>query len=210
MSVEGLIVFDVDGTLLRGKTICELIAARIGKSEQMAWLEQNDASAYGDVDALNSAREEMATWYFAAGRTATDRFMLDVTWAPGAKDGVHRLQEHGWLVALASITWRFAVERIAEELAVSEVIATDLDWESGSIEHVYPETKAEYLSQLIRRFEVPQNKLFAVGDSRGDLPLLERAGRGVFVGDNDPKLSGVTHWPDAGIDGIADLVLASE
>ena len=57
-----LVAFDVDGTLLRGATVCELLAEPLGFAERMRELERN-LSREEDVRA---ASEEMAGWY--AGR----------------------------------------------------------------------------------------------------------------------------------------------
>ena len=114
MSIAGLIVFDVDGTLLRGKTICELIAERIGKSERMAWLERNDASAYGDADSLISAREEMANWYLEAGRTATERFITGAKRYLGRNVSTVESYRAGVMLWTPSpISWIIKAENIA-------------------------------------------------------------------------------------------------
>ena len=67
MLPSGLVVFDVDGTLLRGPTVCELIATAIGRSERMAELELGGGA--GRDEAI-PAREEMAGWYMEVGRDA--------------------------------------------------------------------------------------------------------------------------------------------
>ena len=204
MKTAGLIVFDVDGTLIRGKTVCELIADQIGKSERMSWLERHGGASR---ESLISAHEEMADWYIEAGRDAVNRFFPTVSWAPKVRSGVRLLTERGWHVAIASITWKFAVKQIAEELGISDLTATGLDWDSSQIEHVFPETKAAYLADLARRIDVPKHLVVAVGDSGGDIPMLIAAGHGIYVGRHDPKLAGVVHMPNAGIDSIAERVL---
>ncbi|WP_376776108.1 hypothetical protein [Rhizobium populisoli] len=52
--------------------------------------------------------------------------------------------------------------------------------------------------------------MVAVGDSFGDMPMLQLAKRGFFVGHNLPaELSHVNHWPDANIEAIVENVLMS-
>ncbi len=62
----GLVAFDLDGTLLRGSTVCELIAEPLGRSAKMRRFE-----ALAPEFAIVAAREEMARWY--AGRTLAER-----------------------------------------------------------------------------------------------------------------------------------------
>ena len=204
MTYQGLVMFDVDGTLIREKTVCELIAEKIDKTERMAWLERHSASP---AEFVIAAREEMADWYTDAGQKAVEGFFDSVVWAEAAHTGVSALVESGWLVAIASMTWKFGVERIASDLGISELIATDFDWESKRIDHVFPGDKANYLKRLAYQHRIPDDRVFAVGDSSGDVPMLTTAQRGYFVGENDPHIQGVLHFPDAGIDEIARHML---
>ena len=109
-----------------------------------------------------------------------------------------------------TITWKFAVERLASDLGISELTATSLDWDSARIDHVFPETKADYLRDLARQVDVPEHRTVAVGDSGGDVPMLLTAKHGIFVGQHDPELAGVVHMADAGIGEIAEHILKLE
>ena len=211
-SYKGLVVFDCDGTLIREKTVCDLIAAQIGKSERMDWLEQNAGAqtAIGSSSrnpTVIEAREEMAGWYFDSGRTAVESFLPSVVWAKGVHDGIKSLVEAGFLVAISSMTWKFGVGIITSDLGINEFTGTDLDWDSGEITHLFPEEKAEFLEHLVEKYEIPSDRVFAVGDSGGDAEMLKAAGRGFFVGTNDPEIAGIIHLPDAGIDTIAQRII---
>lgn len=201
----GLAAFDIDRTLIRGQTVCKLIADQIGKSERMAELERAPKTKPED---LIPAHKEMAGWYLDAG---IDRVTLDlgsIGWAPGAQRGIDLLRESGWQLAIASVTWKSAVEQIAERLRIDHVLATELDWRSGQITHVFPQHKAEFLRALCEKLNVSQESTVAVGDSAGDIPMLKVAGRGVFVGDSDPLIDHVVHLPGAAIDTVAETILA--
>jgi len=214
MSYRGLVIFDVDGTLIRERTVCEVIASRIGKSERMDWLEKNAGTPSTSIDlppnqSVIDAREEMADWYIEAGREAVDSFLPHVTWAEGAHAGVKSLIDNGFLVAIASLTWSFGVERIAADLGISELTATLLDWDSKQITHQFAEDKARYLQRIAVKHQIPADQVWAVGDSGGDVPMLKAAGRGVFVGDSDPQIPCVAHLPAGGIDAVAEHILNS-
>ncbi len=53
-----LVAFDLDGTLLRGDTICEGIARRLGHLERMREFER-----LTEIGAMTAAREELAGYY---------------------------------------------------------------------------------------------------------------------------------------------------
>ena len=215
MSFEGLVVFDVDGTLIREKTVCEVIASKIDRVERMDWLENNAGTPSTSTGlppntSVISAREEMADWYIEAGREAVDTFFESLIWAGGAHAGIKSLIDSGWLVAIASLTWRFGVETIAQDLGVNEVIATQLDWNTKEINHVFAADKPVFLQETAAKHGIPSNRVFAVGDSGGDIPMLKAAANGFYIGDSDPGIAGTVHVPAARIDTIAELILNSD
>jgi phosphoserine phosphatase len=82
--------------------------------------------------------------------------------------------------------------------------------DDGEIGHFWPEDKATWLRSLLVQLQIDQDALVAVGDSYGDIPMLQLAKRGFFVGHNLPsELSHVNHWPDANIDAVVEDVLMS-
>jgi phosphoserine phosphatase len=149
----------------------------------------------------------MADWYLTAGSSVINRFVPINNWAPNASLGIELLINGGWHVAIASVTWKFAVEKVAEKLGIADVLATGLHWESGSIDHVFPEDKARFMKQLALKRGIPMSRVAAVGDSSGDYPMLTAACHGIFVGTEEPALPDVAHMPNAAIDQIAEYVL---
>jgi hypothetical protein len=67
----GLAVFDLDGTLLRGPTVCEVLAQALGRLDHMKQLEALIAGL-SDID-ITAAREEMARWYQDSQHGVGDR-----------------------------------------------------------------------------------------------------------------------------------------
>lgn len=212
---QGLVVFDVDGTLIRELTVCEVIAAKIDRVERMDWLERSAGSSRAShaappIDLTITAREEMADWYIEAGRESVDSFFDSLIWAEGAHTGIKSLTDNGWLVALASLTWSFGVERIAADLGVKESLGTGLNWDTKQIDHVFAGDKVDFLQRTAAKHEIPADRVYAVGDSGGDVPMLKAAAHGFFLGDSDPQIPGVTHLSEASIDTIARHILNPE
>jgi phosphoserine phosphatase len=128
-------------------------------------------------------------------------------WAPGVSSGIAHLRSNGIEVAIASITWAFAVRWFAERLGVKWYLGTDL-LEGGDIGHVWPEDKASWLISLASQLMVPADRVAAVGDSRGDVDLLRAASLRVFVGSTLPAdLANVQHLPQASIDVVATRIV---
>ena len=200
---RGVVAFDLDGTLLRGPTVCELLAEPLGRLAEMQRFEGLSSEAE-----IGAARNEMACWY--EGRTPAQLCAtLDAArWAPGAREGVALLQTNGVEVVIASITWSFAVEWVAERLGVARVLATRLEG-GGRVAHVWPRDKPRWLERVLSELGVPRARSAAVGDSDSDGDLLEEAALRFFVGSGPPpRLRGVVHRPEGNIEPIAREILA--
>lgn len=198
-----LVAFDVDGTLLRGPTLCECIAAGIGKLEAMHAMERLTVRSE-----ITAARYEMLSWYRSHDRLGLVRHARSATLAPGARAGIAALKESGIEVALVSITWQFALDWLAEELGVERVVGTR--WVGDdSIEHFWPEDKPAWLARCAAELGLLPAQVAAVGDSAGDVAMLNWAGTGYFVGAAQMDLPAqVRHWPGADISAIARDILA--
>ena len=93
--------FDLDGTLIRGKTACEAIAEGIGRSRQMREFEQLRSSQIAEVTA---ARQEMARWYSAYDTSDLCKHLNAASLAPGVEEGFELLHSRGFKIAIVSLT----------------------------------------------------------------------------------------------------------
>jgi len=199
---RGLVAFDLDGTLLRGPTVCELLAAPLGRLAEMRRFE-----ALSSEREIAAAREEMARWYEGRSTTELCEALEAATWAPGAREGVALLQANGVEVVIASITWSFAVEWVAERLGVARSLGTRLE-PGGGVGHVWPRDKARWLERLLSELRVAAGRAAAVGDSGSDAELLEAAELRFFVGAGPlPALPALEHRPAGDIAAIAREIL---
>ena len=158
-----LAAFDLDGTLLRGATVCEEIARGMDRIERMRELERVDSTNVADVTA---AREEMAAWY--AGFTFSDLCagLTAVRVAPGVDEGFALLRDRGFTIAIVSLTWDFAVEWFASKFRADYWVGTGLS-RDGRIRHFWPVDKARWLAEVAHALGVDMRDVAAVGDSRG-------------------------------------------
>lgn len=199
---RGLVVFDLDGTLLRGPTVCELLAAPLARADEMRAFE----SLYTEQD-IAQARVVMARWYGGISRERLLMSLEAAQWAPGALEGVARLREAGMEVAIASITWSFGVDCFATRLGVSRTLGTGLR-EDGTIDHIWPRHKAAWVRTLSAELAVPYERTAAVGDSSRDVDMLHEAALRFFVGLHPPAGLECIHIPDGDILKVAQHLLA--
>ncbi|MFT2212943.1 HAD family hydrolase [Rhizobium giardinii] len=198
-----LAAFDVDGTLLRGENICGCIGRNIGRSTEMDAFE-----LLRSRDDITTGREAMLEWCLPFGKARLIEHLAELRLAPGVIQGFARLKAAGVKIALVSITWQFAVEWLASELGADYAVGTG--WrEDNTLSHFWPEDKAIYLNSLLAELKLAPGSLAAVGDSHGDIPMLNLASRSYFVGEDPPQeLLHAEHWPDADIEDVVLDMLA--
>jgi phosphoserine phosphatase len=201
---HGLVVFDLDGTLLRGETVCELLARPLGRIEEMRRFERLSSESE-----IADARSQMVHWYRDHSNESLLRHMRNAVWAPGAREAVDELMSANVLVGIASITWKFAVQWFADQLGIRQCIGTDIG-PDGEIVHVWGRDKARWLNELVFRNDVSPTRVAAVGDSRGDIEMLQAANLSFFVGRNElPGLDSATHLPEADLRAVSAQILSA-
>jgi HAD superfamily phosphoserine phosphatase-like hydrolase len=195
-----LVAFDLDGTLIRGPTICESLAEPLGKLSRMREIE-----LLRDLTQIRAARQEMLSWYGDRPEALFEK--LSLTIAPGAVEAFELLARHGVQTAIVSITWSFAVERLALRVGAGAWVGTGAH--SGEIQHFWPNDKPVWLARHANALGIEMGQVAAVGDSHGDVPMLAAVGHPFFVGADLPsEIAHAIHAPNVDLLKIARLILA--
>ena len=197
-----LAAFDLDGTLVRDRTIIEAVVESIGRPD--------DAAAFGsldvrDVEGMTAARNSLAGWFRPFPDDVLLRDVRELALAPGAEEAFGLLRTHHIRTAILSLTWRPAVDWFAERLGADFAIGTS--HRDDGIDHVWPDDKGRWLRDFAARHQLDQRELAAIGDSDGDREMLAAAGFRVFVGDQPPELSNVLHMPGADMYEVAESIV---
>ena len=200
-----LVAFDLDGTLLWGESVWEAIARGIGRLERVREMERLDPT---QTEEIAAAREESAGWYADFTFDELLEHVTSIRVAPGADEGFALLREHGFKIALVSLTWEFAVEWFANRFGADYYAGTGLS-PDGRITHFWPEDKALWLAGLAGKLDVDMKDVAAVGDSRGDIPMLLAVGHPHWVAETvPPPLNGkVAHEPHGDIRVVAESIV---
>ena len=205
MSSTKLAAFDLDGTLLKGQTVCEAIARGIGHIRRMRELERLQPNQFEEMAA---AREEMAKWYSGFTFDELCEHLAGMQVAPGVHEGFSLLRDHGFKIAVVSLTWEFAVEWFSNRWGADYSVGTGLS-SDGLITSFWPRDKAAWLTRVARDLGTDVRDVAAVGDSRGDIPMLLSAGRRYWVGQTVPYELGrdVGHEPGGDILRVARRIV---
>lgn len=183
--------------------MCEALARKLGHLERMRELEATQ-EARQDRESLLVLRTELAAYYRGVPALDLRSYLSTLTPAPGAREGFALLRQAGIVTAIVSITWEFAAEWLAAEIGADYYVGTRL-LDDGSIGHFWPEDKAAWLEDLMRRHGITREETLAVGDSWRDVPMLEAAGVRIYVGKVLPRGFMAIHLPDGDIGDVARL-----
>jgi phosphoserine phosphatase len=125
-----VVVFDLDGTLLRRTTVSLLLAEHLGQAETINELER--AFAAGEMSNRAIADASAACY---AGRTTSEirSVLAAATWIDGIDETLRTLAQTGTHVLLATITWRFAAELLQERHGFAAVSGTELQVTDGVV-----------------------------------------------------------------------------
>ena len=199
----GLVAFDLDGTLLRGKTVCEAIAQQLGHLDRMREFE-----GLTQLEDIKASREEMAGWYSPFTSSEICSSLTSLQPAPGVSEGFQLLKQCGVKIAIISITWEFAVEWFANRLGADYYVGTRLS-PAGQITHFWPIDKPLWLARLTQQMGLRPDNVAAIGDSTSDMYMLRSVGYPFFVGQNKPhELENIFHYPTGDIHKIAQKIIS--
>ena len=179
--VSGLLVMDVDGTLIRQEGI-DLLAQVAGVGEEVA--ELTAGAMNGDLDFATSlhARVELLKGL----ETSTfPKIIEQIDLTIGADEFITELHQRGYKVGLVSGGFHEVIDPIAQSLGIDLVQANRLELADGRLtgkvlgEIVTPKKKKETLLTWAREYHVEASQTIAIGDGANDLPMIKTAGIGI-------------------------------
>ena len=181
LSAPGLLVMDVDSTLIDEEVIDELgVAAGVG--EQIASVTARAMN--GELDFREALRARVALLK-GLPTTIFDEVYHRVHFTHGALELIDTLHAHDWKVGVVSGGFHEVVDRLAADAHLDYWIANRLEAADGRLtghvlgDIVTKDTKLESLRAWAARMGIDMAQTVAVGDGANDLPMIHAAGLGV-------------------------------
>ena len=177
----GLLVMDVDGTLIRQEGI-DLLAQEAGVGEKVA--EITAQAMNGELDFAASLEARVALLK-GLETSIFPKILEQMEVTPGAESLITELHQRGYKVGLVSGGFHEVIDPIARSLGIDLVRANRLQVSDGHLtgkvlgEIITPERKKESLLTWAKENHVPQSQTIAMGDGANDLPMIETAGIGI-------------------------------
>ncbi len=181
LSRPGLLVMDVDSTLIDEEVIDELGAAA-GIGERIASVTARAMN--GELDFREALRARVALLE-GMSTSVFDEVYHRVHFTNGALALIDELHRHGWKVGVVSGGFHEVVDRLAEDAHLDYWIANRLESADGRLtgrvlgDIVTKTVKLDSLRAWSERMGVPMAQTIAVGDGANDLPMIHAAGLGV-------------------------------
>lgn len=180
-SKPGLVIFDMDSTLITIECIDE-IAALAGCMDEVSAI--TERAMRGELDFAQSLRERVAALTGVTARQMNAIFE-PIPFTPGAEKLVNWLQQHQWQVGVVSGGFTWFTDKVQEHLGLNFFHANSLLWNAdrltGEVAEpiVDAQTKADCLVNWATELGIENSQTIAIGDGANDIPMLEAAGFGI-------------------------------
>ncbi|KKW74037.1 phosphoserine phosphatase SerB, serB [Lactococcus cremoris] len=181
MTVKGLLVMDVDSTLIEEEVI-DLLGEKAGLGEKIS--EITEAAMSDELD-FKEALKERVDLLSGLPTTIFDEIYKEIHLTNGAAGLIETLHGRGWKVGVVSGGFHEIVDKLAVDLKLDYVFANRLAVQEGYLTGetygtiVDKSFKLERLKQWAKENKLDLSEVVAVGDGANDIPMLNAAGLGI-------------------------------
>ena len=193
-----VVVFDLDGTLLRGTTVSLLLAQWLGQTSAITELER----AFHAHEISNSVVADTSAGWLAGKSVAEAwRVLEDGSWIDGMTETFQALAVAEVSLLLGTITWSFAAEMLRERYGFQAASGTEMQAPdgvlSGVVSRYFDEhDKLRFVEDWCAQNGYSMSQVAAIGDSRSDVPLFQRVGMSIALNATPDAQAVATHVLD--------------
>ena len=174
-----MVVFDLDGTLTRERSIWEYFHKRLGKWYGFAEEYQKQFLA-GKISYEEFCERDAQVW---KGMRVEELLQIvkTVPFHPGVDELMACLKGKGLKLSLVSSGLSVLSNWVHQKYGFDYSVSNDLLHENGVLTgkvriQVYFDQKAEWVKKILKRFGVRPEEVIAIGDSKGDLDMFQMVG----------------------------------
>ena len=180
---KGLVVFDMDSTLITAEVIDEM-AIRHGVGEQVKLI---TARAMNGELRFDQSLAERVALLKGFNRKHMEDILDKLVMTPGTPEFLKILNELGIKTAIASGGFQFFAKSVQEKLKIDYAFANDLEFEADQLTGkilmpiVNAEAKEKIIMDLAAKENLSLTQVVAIGDGANDIPMLLKAGLGIAI-----------------------------
>ena len=179
VSTRGLIAFDLDGTLVHIGSAWSWIHHLLGTHEAA----RPNAEQYfaGKINYIRWAELDVALWQGVPLHRIETAIQQGLEFIPNAAKLIITLQKYGFKTAIISSGLTVFANQAKTQLQIDYIRAnqllTDSKGQISGVEvHVAFENKGDVLEEIAEQLGIPLKACVAIGDSRNDISMFQRAG----------------------------------
>jgi phosphoserine phosphatase len=195
-----LAAFDMDGTLIAGRLVFAL-ADRFGLSGKVRAIQSSGMAGHEQTRAI-------AALFSGLTRRDIESAIESISLAKNCEQVVTTLKSRDYKIGIISDSYTVAAGFVADRLQLDFVAANELQFENGRTtgrvdmplgwEKVgcfckISVCKRYHLEKFARQYDVSIKDTLAVGDTRSDICMIQRAGIGVAFMPKDKEIAKATN-----------------
>ena len=174
-----LVIFDLDGTLTKERSIWEYIHKQLGKWYGFAEEYQKKFLA-GKISYEEFCEQDAQVWKGMKAKELTE-IVKTVPFYPGADELIHHFKNKGLKLAMVSSGLSVLSEWVHQRYGFDYSVSNDLLQEDGILTgkvkiQVYYDKKAEWVRRIQKKFGEKSEEVIAIGDSVGDIDMFQMVG----------------------------------
>lgn len=189
-----LVVFDLDGTLTKERSIWEYIHVRLGKWYGFAEEYQNQFLA-GKISYDEFCERDAEVW---KGMKVEEmmKIVKTVPFHPGTDELISHLKQRGMRLSMVSSGLSLLTHWVHQRYGFDYSVSNDLLHENGVLTgkvkiQVYYDKKAEWVRRILQRFDAKPEEVIAIGDSFGDVDMFQMVGFSVAFNSSCEELDNI-------------------
>jgi len=174
-----LVVFDLDGTLTRERSIWEYVHIRLGKWYGFAEEYQKQFLA-GQISYEEFCERDAQVWKGMKVKELLE-IVKTVPFHPGADELIAHLKQKKMKLSVVSSGLSILSDWVHQKYGFDYSVSNDLLQEDGVLTgkvkiQVYYDKKAEWVKRILKKFHVKSEEVIAIGDSLGDIDMFQMVG----------------------------------
>ena len=174
-----LVIFDLDGTLTKERSIWEYIHIRLGKWYGFAEEYQKQFLA-GKISYEEFCERDAEVWKGMKVEELLE-IVKTVPFHPGVEALINHLKQKGLKLSMVSSGLSLLTHWVHQRYGFDYSVSNDLLHENGVLTgkvkiQVYYDKKAEWVDKILKQFGVKPEEVIAIGDSKGDMDMFKMVG----------------------------------
>jgi phosphoserine phosphatase len=197
--MQRLAAFDMDGTLIQGRLVFAL-ADRFGLSEKVREIQSSRMAGHEQTKAI-------AALFVGLGKEDVEFAVESIPLTKNCERTIEKLKDREYKIGIISDSYTVAVGILADRLKLDFVAANELQfdndmitgtikmplgWEKVGCFCKISVCKRFHLEKFAHKYSILMENTLAVGDTRSDICMIQRAGVGIAFMPKDKEVANAT------------------